>query len=90
MIPQYTKDPDATLDYVINWGTWLTTGETITTYTVTTDPGITLASTSRAGALITMWLTGGTNRAAYTITCHITTSTGRQDDRSITINVANR
>jgi hypothetical protein len=40
----HTKDPDAVLDYVWDWGLWLDPGDTIVDHTVTADPGITVAS----------------------------------------------
>lgn len=98
MSPVYfQQDPDDLLDYVFDFaaltnGTgsndWLESGETITLHTVTPDPvGVTVNSSSitDAGTSVTAWLTGGTSGTTYSITCHITTSEGREVDQTISI-----
>lgn len=87
MASQYIKDPQATLDYVIDWAAWLATGETITAFTVTVPTGLTQATPapSATATTVTVWLAGGTPGQRYTVTVHVTTSAGRQDDRSIQI-----
>lgn len=86
---QYTKDPSAVLDYTEDWTAWLA-GDTITAVAVTATAGITVNSTTNTTTTATVWLAGGTPPLAYTITFHVTTAAGRQDDRSITINCLNR
>ena len=39
MADSYIKDPDAVLDYQWNWATWLPTGDTIASATVTAETG---------------------------------------------------
>ena len=88
---KYTKDPDAVLDYSIDWSAWLPTGDTITasTYTVNSDAAdaIVVDDTSFNTTTTTVWLSGGVAGQTYTVTNHITTSAGRQDDRSLTIKI---
>jgi hypothetical protein len=82
----YTKDPDAVLDYEIDWSAWL--GEdTITASTFTVDTGLTEDSESNDTTAATVWLSGGTVGARYLVTNHITTAAGRQNDRSFYIYV---
>ena len=78
----YIKDPSAVLDFVVDWSLWLATGETITASTITASTGITLDSDTFTGTTVTYWLSGGTLNTRYTIVNHITTSAGRQDDRT--------
>ncbi|AZG48854.1 phage fiber-tail adaptor protein [Gordonia insulae] len=87
------KDPNAKLDYGINWSDWLRPGDTITasTWTVTgpdaalvnSDPGFT---TTEA----TVWLAGGTLGKTYDAVNHITTAQGREDDRTLKVRIEQR
>lgn len=81
---KFHKDPNATLDYSINWEDWLA-GDTITVSNWTATAGITIESASNTTTLASVWLSGGTARDNYTITNAITTAGGRIDDRSISI-----
>ena len=88
---QFTKDPDAVLDYAWDWTDWLAETETIATHTVTVPAGLTLDSDAAVAGVVTAWLSdGNVTRGTYSVTCRITTSSGRTDDRSITITVAER
>jgi hypothetical protein len=83
-------DPQAVLDYQIDWSAWLGT-DTISTSTWTVPTGLTQPSaSSHSDTTATVWLAGGTEGNSYTVTNHILTASGRQDDRSITITVAQR
>lgn len=84
------KDPDANLDYAWDWTSWLPDGDTITSHQVTVPDGLTLGTTTLTGAIVTAWISGGTPGELYTVTCRITTSDGRTDDRSRTIKVEQR
>jgi hypothetical protein len=86
---QYQKDPSAILPYSEDWTAWLN-GDTITALTVTATAGITVNSSSYTTTVVTALLSGGTQGINYTVTFHITTAAGLQDDRSITINCVNR
>lgn len=98
VLPWIEKDPSAVLDYTIDWnasgangGPWLQTGETITSASVWTIPtGITKTSQTDTTTMSTVWLSGGTAGTAYTITCKITTSSGRTDERSFVVVVKQR
>lgn len=77
----YTQDPDDLDYYQQDFTTYLDTGETITTYTLTSsDPAFVISNDSEASGVITYWVTGGADGSNYKVTCHITTSTGREKD----------
>lgn len=89
MSQQFTKDPEATLDYSVDWTKWLA-GDTIQTSEWTVPAGLTQVSSSNTNSKATVWLSGGTAGQSYTVTNHITTAGGRTDERSITIRVQDR
>jgi hypothetical protein len=84
------KDPDAVLDYGFNWSEWLADGETIVASVWTVPAGITKDSDSFTDTVSSIWLSGGIAGTNYDVVNHITTSAGRQDDRTIKIRVRNR
>ena len=86
----FVKDPDANLDYGFDWSDWLADGETILTSTWTVTTGLTKDSDSSNDTATTIWVSGGTAGTSYTITNHITTSAGREDDRSHVLKVKDR
>lgn len=79
------QDPQAVLDWTIDWSDWLPTGDVISAHTVTAPTGITKNSSSDTDTTVTAWITGGTIGTRYPIVYHITTVNGRQDDRTITL-----
>lgn len=96
------KDPAEVLDYSIDWDRsgagaaaasgWLDVGETITDSVWTVPTGITQTTPapSQAAGKATIWLSGGTSGAHYDVTNHVTTSQGRQGERSIRIYVGEK
>lgn len=86
----WLKDPDAILDFSIDWSNWLATGETISTSTWNVPTGITKDSDTNTSTVTTIWLSGGTVGTTYEIVNHIATDAGREDDRTIKISVAQR
>lgn len=86
---QFEKDPDAILDYTVDWSRWLGT-DTIATSQWTVPAGMTQVSATNTPTSATVWLSGGTAGQAYTVTNRITTAGGRTDERSIVINVRER
>lgn len=81
-IPQYLKDPNAVLDYVLDWTDFLQ-GDTISTSTWTVPSGITKTTDSKTATTTTVWLSSGTAGQVYTVTNRIVTTGGRQQDQSI-------
>ena len=84
--PFYVKDPDALLDYTENWATWLGTDE-IDTSSWTVPAGITNAADSATTTTTTIWLSGGTAGTNYEVVNSITTTAGRETDRTLYIYV---
>jgi hypothetical protein len=78
------KDPDAVLDYTIDWGEWLGT-DTITASEWTVPDGLTGGATSKTSTTVTIWLSGGQAGRTYTIHNRITTAAGRVNDQSFKI-----
>jgi len=79
----FIHDPDAVLDYVINWATWLG-ADTISTSTWTlSSTDIVTTDDSHTDTASTIWISGGVGNRKYTATNHIVTSLGREQDDSI-------
>lgn len=89
MARDFVKDPDAVLDYQWDWTAWLA-GDTIASCTVTAQDGLAVSDTSNTATAVTAWLDGGTADQRYTVTCHVVTAAGREDDRTITVSVMER
>ena len=92
----FVKDPNAILDYQINWATWLGS-DTINTSTWTVPTGITAGNGSNGApapsnttTTATVWLIGGTAGVEYTLVNRITTVAGRTMDHSIVVIVRER
>lgn len=87
----YIRDPDSNLDFGVDWSRWLGNGETITAQTVVSDDAsLIVSNVTQAAGVVEFWLTGGTVGSAARCTCHITTSGGRSDDRTLTIKTVER
>lgn len=86
----YVKDPDAVLDYQLDWSAWLPDGDTIVTSTWIVQDGIVKDSDSHTDTAATVWLSGGTLGTTYAVTNRISTVEGRTDDRTIRITVRDR
>lgn len=83
----FEKDPNAVLDYTVDWEDWLGS-DTIATSTWPVVPaGITEDSTSNTTTEATIWLSGGTAGVTYTLVNRIVTVGLRTDDRTIYITV---
>ena len=84
------KDPDAVLDYTLDWATWLDTDTLTGTPTWTVQSGLTKDSQSNTSTAATAWLSGGVAGMNYMVSCRITTAAGRTDERSIRIKCVER
>ena len=85
----FTKDPDAVLDYQFDWSSWLATDETIASTDVTVT-GVTLDSSPNDDTSVVAWVSGGTAGTTATVSCEITTSANRTDERTISLHVVER
>lgn len=90
LFKDHKKDPDATLDWIFDWNEWLGDFETIVSSSFFVDPGIVITQSGNTQKTATVWLSGGTEGLVYKITCRVTTSEGRTDDRSFTLRCTNR
>lgn len=80
----FDKDPDAVLDYAVNWASWLGV-DTISTSTWTVATGLTQVTASATTTVATIWLSGGTAGTSYSVANKIVTAGGRTDERTLTI-----
>ena len=85
----FTKDPNAVLDYTIDWTRWLA-GDQIATSEWLVPAGLAKMADSKTASSATVWLSGGTAGQSYTVTNRITTSAGRTEDRSFIAKVEER
>lgn len=88
------KDPDAKLPWTVDWSDWLAEeGDTGASATWIVPAGL-VQESSPAPSLVngkaTVWLSGGTDGADYSVTCRLTTTAGRIDDRTLRISVRQR
>lgn len=85
----FSKDPNAVLDYAVDWSRWLA-GDEISTSEWTVPGGLTKVSDSMTTTKATVWLSGGTAGQSYIVTNRITTTGSRTEERSFTIRVEER
>lgn len=71
------KSPGEVLDYAIDWGDRLASGDTIKTATWIVPPGLTKAKDSVNGTICTVWLSGGKMNNRFTIINRVETLAGR-------------
>lgn len=88
-IKTYIKDPDARLDFNMDWEPWIADGDSITGSTwACSDPALVLEDSENDALTTTIWISGGVLGKTYIVTNHITTNIGpRIDDRSIKIKI---
>lgn len=87
----FTKDPDAVLDYSVDWSLWLA-GDEISTSEWLLEEGAAIEQViaSNTTTKATVWLRGGAAGATYLVTNRIVTAGGRTDDRTISVKVEDR
>ncbi len=95
MAYEVKKDPNADLDYGFDWSAWLGAADTITesTWTAPAESGLVTHSPSISddGKITQVWLKAGiVSAVVFSVTNHIQTSGGRQDDRSLRVTVLDR
>lgn len=88
-MPAFRKDPDARLDYTVDWADWLDTDYIVSAAT-SVESGLTLYTQAFTSTVHTIWLTGGTVGEEYNVTSRIITNAGRIDDRTFVIKVSER
>lgn len=89
--PKGIKDPDAVLDFPIDFSAWLTdAGDTYQSHTVQVTGGLAVVSSSQALGVITPVLSGGNVGEVATFTIRIVTTGGRIDDRTFYLKIQER
>lgn len=86
----FTKDPNATLPYSIDWGANWLGSDTIADSSWTVPAGLTQVSSSFTTKIATVVISGGTIGQSYDLVNRITTALGYIDERTLTIQVAER
>ena len=85
----FAKDPNAILDYSVDWSRW-PAGDEIATSEWIVPVGLAKASDTNTTTKATVWLSGGAAGQSYAVTNRITTTGGRTEDRTMTIRVEER
>jgi hypothetical protein len=88
------KDPEAMLDYSIDWGADYLTGDVLTESSWTVGPaeagGVSIISSRFDLLTSTVEVGGGRAGRIYRLTNHVVTAEGREDSRSIMLRVEKR
>lgn len=85
---KFEKTPAEVLAFGRDWSEWLRVGETITASVWTSSPsGLTLTAASNTTTQTQVMVSAGVLSTVYTLTNHITTSSGQQAERSYTISI---
>ena len=92
MAAKFVKDPDALLDYKVDWGDWLVDDQIVSALAFTDSvasaqaSGLRIATTMvSASAAVVAWLSGGVLDAEYSVTVRVWTSAGRRNDETFTV-----
>lgn len=83
------KDPNAVLDYSLDWSAWLG-ADTIASSSWTLGSTLVEDSKSFTDTTTTIWLSGGSDSDVVNVVNRITTAGGRTDDRTVTLTIAER
>lgn len=87
----FTKDPDAVLDYSVDWSAWLAGDEIASSEWLLEDGAlIEIVTDTNTATKATVWLRGGNAGTTYLVTNRIVTTGGRTDDRTISVKVEDR
>ena len=86
----FTKDPNAVLDYAVDWSKWLAGDQISDSSWSVSDPALEISDQANTATQATVWLSGGAVGTSYTVTNKITTQAGRIDERSFIVQVQDR
>jgi len=82
------KAPTKPLDYTIDWSSWLSTGDTVTTSTFTLETGLVEDSKANTTTTTTITVSGGVAGTTYSVKNSIVTANALETDRTFYIQVA--
>lgn len=89
--PTIKKDPNATLDYTFDWGEYLALiSDTLALAEFLVDGTLVVVSQTFTPTAAQAFVSGGTIDDTETLTCRITTTGGRIDDRSVYLKIIDR
>lgn len=91
----FKKDPNAELDYAWNWSKWLLPiSDTIASYTLFPDTGLTILDDDLQGNLVVAKIKGGKAGQTQKVVCRIVTVGGsmgpRTDERTLYLEILER
>lgn len=90
----FLKDPDAVIDYRIDWSAAIGAGGTLQSSQWVVQPveagGVAVQSSAIAGQVATVRLGGGLPGHVYTVGNRVSLVDGSIDERSLTLRVENR
>ena len=90
----YLKDPDATLDYSIDWASRYLGADTVAASTWAIEPfevgGLTVVSDSLADGVSTAVLADGVNGHVYRVVNRVMLASGLVDERQVSVRVEQR
>ncbi|WP_114969376.1 hypothetical protein [Rhodoferax ferrireducens] len=87
----FKKDPNAVLDYTVDWTAYLLPMlDAIETVTWLPEAPLVVVSQSNTASTATVFVSGGVEDTTLGLTCRITTTGGRTDDRTISLKIVNR
>ena len=81
------KDPDAKLDYGMDWTDWLKTDTITDSIWEVSSPDLIMSNPSKTNTVTTVWLAGGVAEKVYIYTNRITTALGRIQEQSFRLKV---
>jgi len=88
------KDPDAVLDYSVDWGAEYLLGDLLAESQWTVEPaepgGVTVVGTDFDAVTAIVKAGGGVPGRLYRVTNHVQLASGRVDNRSIVVRVEKR
>lgn len=88
------KDPEATLDYSVDWGAEYLSGDALVESGWTVSPGepggLSIVGNRFDLLMATVEVEGGIAGRIYRLTNHVSTAEGRSDSRSILVRVERR
>lgn len=88
VLGRFYKQPVDVLDYDFDFSDWLTDrADTILSFTVTADTGLTVGDTSTVDGVVKVFLSGGTSGQQYKVTCTVVTNGGRTKQAELAIKV---
>lgn len=91
MVARISKDPDALLDYAVDWQReWLPEGDRVIAASAQVQSGLTLSFQTLVSGVHVIWLDGGTVGQSYTVVSRIATEDGRRNDFTFVVDIRER